>query len=283
MRAHADRCRADGLTTALVPTMGGLHAGHLALVEEARRLANHVTVSVFVNPTQFASDEDLERYPRDLDADVDKIGTIGGVDVIFAPHMLYGDGSAAQRVWVDSGELTAHLCGPHRHGHFRGVATVVTKLFALCRPDIAVFGLKDAQQFFLIRKLSDDLLFGVQIVGVDTVRERDGLALSSRNVYLGAEERTQAVVLSRSVEAARRAILEGERSHEAVVAAMHRELERAALARVQYAEVVSTDTLAPLESIAPGQKVLAAVAVFFSATRLIDNAIVRAPQQEDSC
>ena len=278
MRAHADRCRANGLTTALVPTMGGVHAGHLALAKKARRLADHVTVSIFVNPTQFAPDEDLERYPRDLDADVDKLGTFGGVDLVFAPFALYGEGAAAQKVWVDSGELTTHLCGPHRLGHFRGVATVVTKLFALCRPDVAVFGLKDAQQFFLVKKLSDDLLFGVRIVRVDTVRERDGLALSSRNVYLSFEERAQAVVLSRSVEAARRAILKGERSPGRVVAAMRRELERSALARVQYAEVVSTDTLAPIEAIVPGRQVLAAVAVFFSATRLIDNAIVRAPR-----
>ena len=280
MRARAEALRREGRTLALAPTMGGLHEGHLALVRAARSHGDHVTVSIFVNPTQFGPEEDYADYPRDLAGECAALTAQGGVDVVFAPSAeeLYPGGAKAQRVWVDSPELSAHLCGRHRPGHFRGVLTVVTKLFQCCLPHAALFGLKDAQQYFILRKLSRDLLLGVRIVGVETVREPDGLALSSRNAYLSQEERAQAVVLSRAVREARRAIEAGERRPTAVVEAMARMISEAPAAKLQYAEVVGAQSLQPMERIAPGQEVLAAVAAFLGAARLIDNAIVRAPK-----
>ena len=333
MQARAERERLGGRRLALVPTMGALHRGHLALVEEAKRRADHVTVSIFVNPTQFGPGEDFERYPRRLEEDLEKLETAGGVDVVFAPSVgeMYptepartsdgvaptsvevertsgGVGQASggagrtsseegrtsaevgetsvgvgptstegERTSVEVGPMAEHLCGRHRPGHFRGVATVVAKLLHLGRPHVAVFGLKDAQQFLILRQMVRDLHFGVEMVGIPIVREADGLALSSRNVYLSPSERAQAVVLSQAVGAARRAIEGGERRPEALVEAMLRALGQAEDARVEYAEVVSQRTLRPPKRIAPGQDVLAAVAVHFGATRLIDNAFVTAP------
>lgn len=278
MQALANAARQAGKRLALVPTMGALHAGHLALVEEARRKADHITVSIFVNPTQFGPGEDFERYPRQLDADLATLDQIGGVDAIFAPTVetLYPDGQDAQRVWVDVEAMDMHLCGRHRPGHFRGVVTVVVKLFNTCRPHCAIFGLKDAQQFVILRQMSRDLCFGVEVLGVPIVREKDGLALSSRNVYLSPDERVQAIVLSEAVETARQHILRGEQRPEALVEAMLQTLARSPDAKVQYAEIVDARTLQPVTRIGAGQDVLAAVAVFFGETRLIDNAFVTA-------
>jgi pantoate--beta-alanine ligase len=275
IREIARRERGTGKTLALVPTMGALHDGHLGLVEAANRLADHVTVSIFVNPTQFVEGEDLDRYPRDLDADVARLKK-HAVDAVFAPSVeeMYPKGDSTI-VHVEGADQ--HLCGRFRPGHFQGVTTIVSRLFVITEPDLAFFGLKDAQQFLIIRKMVRDLGMGTEIVGVPTVREDDGLALSSRNVYLSPDERSQATVLSEAVFAARKLIESGEREVQKVKAAMRGRIESASLARLQYAEVVDTDTIAPVESIAPGQELLAATAVFFSETRLIDNQFVKAP------
>ena len=278
-RREAETARCTGRRLALVPTMGALHEGHLALVDEASRRADHVTVSVFVNPTQFGPNEDLDAYPRTLDADLERLRERGGVDVVFAPAAseMYPEGAST---WVTVEGLTERLCGRYRPGHFRGVTTIVSKLFLACAPHVAVFGRKDAQQYLVLRRMARDLNFGVEIVGVDTVREADGLAMSSRNRYLNAEERRQARALSEAVFAVRRAVEGGEQRSEALVELMRSRIERESLARLQYAEVVDTERVEPVERIEPGQEVLAAVAVFFGTTRLIDNVFVRAPARQ---
>ena len=280
MQAFADQLRASGRRVALVPTMGALHAGHLALVREARRHGDAVLVSVFVNPTQFAEGEDLDRYPRRLDADLRMLEESSVVAAVFAPSVveMYPGGTGTDEgMVVDVAGLDRHLCGAHRPGHFRGVATVVLKLFNACKPHVAFFGLKDAQQLVILRRMVLDLLLDVQVVGVQTVREPDGLALSSRNEYLSADERKEAVALSRAVAAAEEAIRRGEQASSAIVETMLRIIERAPLARLQYAEVVDARTLQPTQSLSPGSEVLAAVAVYFGNTRLIDSAFVRVP------
>lgn len=281
MQAYADQQRADGHRVALVPTMGALHDGHFALIRTAREQADCVAVSVFVNPTQFGPDEDFDEYPRDLDADAAELNALG-VDVLFAPTVdeMYPsepiDG-ADTLTWVQVNRLDEHLCGRYRDGHFRGVTTVVTKLFHACKPHVAVFGRKDAQQFVIIQRMVRDLLVDIDIVGVPTVREPDGLAKSSRNAYLDPSEREQATVLYEAVTAAQSRIEEGEQRISALVEAMQNKLNQAPDATVQYAEVVDARTLQPIDRIQPGQHVLAAVAVFFGDTRLIDNAFVQAP------
>lgn len=278
MQAHAEARRREGRRLALVPTMGALHEGHLTLVRAARCHADHVTVSIFVNPTQFGPGEDYARYPRQLARDVATLEALG-VDVVFAPSVaeMYPEGPEANLTWVYVERLDAHLCGRYRPGHFRGVTTVVAKLFNICKPHVAVFGLKDAQQFQIIRRMVRDLHYDIELIGVPTVRDADGLALSSRNAYLTPEERAQAVVLSQAIEAAQQAIRQGEQRIEAIVEAMRQTLARAPLARVQYAEVVDAETLQPVDRIMPGQQVLIGVAVFFGQTRLIDSAFVEVP------
>ena len=283
MQAHADAAESAGRTRALVPTLGALHDGHLALVRTALEKADHVTVSVFVNPTQFGPGEDYDAYPRDLEGDRAALEALG-VDALFAPTVdemypfLQEEGMPSPLAWVSVEQLDEHLCGAYREGHFRGVATVVTKLFHACRPDIGVFGKKDAQQYVLLRRLTEALLLDIEIVGVPTVREPDGLAKSSRNAYLDPHERAQAPVLYEAVTAAKTAIEGGEQEAQAVVGAMQNSLSAAPLARVQYADVVDAHTLQPVQRLAPGQEVLAAVAVFFGDTRLIDNAFVSVPR-----
>ena len=282
MQAHAETARADGDTLALVPTLGALHDGHLALVRRALEEADHVTVSVFVNPTQFGPGEDYDEYPRDLDRDREILEALD-VDALFAPpvdemYPFAGDDELPSPLaWVSVEQLDEHLCGAYRDGHFRGVTTVVTKLLHACKPDIAVFGTKDAQQYVIIQRLVEDLLLDVEIVGVPTVRESDGLAQSSRNEYLTPDKREQAPVLYEAVTAAQEAIEQGEQAAAAVVRAMENELATAPDADVQYAEVVDARTLQPLDRLSPGQEVLAAVAVFFGDTRLIDNTFVQVP------
>ena len=282
MQAHAETARADGDTLALVPTLGALHDGHIALMRRALEEADHVTVSVFVNPTQFGPGEDYDEYPRDLDRDREILEALD-VDALFAPpvdemYPFAGDDELPSPLaWVSVEQLDEHLCGAYRDGHFRGVTTVVTKLLHACKPDIAVFGTKDAQQYVIIQRLVEDLLLDVEIVGVPTVRESDGLAQSSRNEYLTPDEREQAPVLYEAVTAAQEAIEQGEQAASAVVRAMENELATAPDADVQYAEVVDARTLQPLDRLSPGQEVLAAVAVFFGDTRLIDNTFVQVP------
>jgi pantoate--beta-alanine ligase len=284
MQRFADRTRSSGENIALVPTMGALHAGHLALVREAVDRADRVVVSIFVNPTQFGPDEDYEAYPRDLDDDEARLRELG-VDAVFAPSVeeMYPNAGGFfddPITWVTVDRLTDHLCGAYRDGHFRGVTTVVAKLLNACKPHVAVFGTKDAQQLVIIRRMVEDLLMDVDIVGVETVRDPDGLAASSRNAYLNDDERRQARVLSEAVEAAKARIFGGEQEAEPVVEAMHQALAAAPDGEVQYAEVVDARTLQPVDSIAPGTEVIAAVAVFFGDTRLIDNAFISVPTRD---
>ena len=273
MRALAEDRRRDGRRLALVPTMGYLHEGHLSLLREGRARADLLLASIFVNPTQFGAGEDLDRYPRDREGDLDKARACG-VDVVFCPEVeaMYPPGHQSV---VSVRELSRPLCGERRPGHFDGVATVVTKLFNICRPHLAVFGEKDYQQLALIRRLVADLDLDVEIVGMPIVREPDGLALSSRNQYLGAEERAQATALHRGIEAARELARGGERSAPALLAAARSIIESASLARVDYVELRDASSLAPIDRLeAPA---VLAVAVFFGATRLIDNAVLPTP------
>ncbi|MEO1075165.1 MAG: pantoate--beta-alanine ligase [Bacteroidota bacterium] len=284
MQAIADRARCQGRRLVLVPTMGALHDGHVALVEEAHRQGNHVTVSIFVNPTQFGPGEDYEQYPRTLADDLERLaGTNGGrgVACVFAPTVasMYPLGLPV-RMTVEPNGLDRHLCGAHRPGHFQGVTTVVTKLFNACRPHVAVFGRKDAQQFLILRRMARELNTSIELVGVETVREADGLALSSRNRYLTDEERGQAVVLSQALRAVTAAVSAGERDAKALVRALLDHMQSSHLARVQYAEIVDTDTIQPVPTLEPGREALAAVAVFFGSTRLIDNAFLTVPADE---
>lgn len=281
MQARSELLRLRGHRLVLVPTMGALHEGHLSLVREARKHGDTIIVSVFVNPTQFGAGEDFERYPRRLDEDLQALESAGGAAVVFAPttDQMYpaGDPGGLAGTWVEVTGLDQHLCGPHRPGHFRGVTTVVTKLLNACKPHAAIFGRKDAQQFVILRRMAQDLLMDVDIVGAETVRADDGLALSSRNEYLSPEERNQAPVLFQAVSAARQAILEREQHPPAIVETMREKLAEAPLARVQYAEVVDAKSLQPMDRLTRGAEVLAAVAVFFGSTRLIDNVFVRVP------
>ena len=277
MQAHADAARAAGRRLALVPTMGALHRGHLRLVDDARRRGDHVTVSIFVNPTQFGPGEDFEAYPRTLDADLSALREAGGVDAVFAPsaEAMYPFGLPPYAT-VRVRDLDRHLCGATRPGHFEGVTSVVTKLFLACRPHVAVFGQKDAQQLAILRRMTDELGFGIEIAGHPIVREPDGLALSSRNRYLGPEERAQATVLSEGLDRARQLVAGGARDAGLVARAIRDHIETAPLARVQYVEVVDAATLQPVETLVQERgsegRYLAAVAVFFGGTRLIDNA-----------
>lgn len=279
MSALVDRRRQAGRRQVLVPTMGALHEGHLRLVEEGLRHGDDLTVSIFVNPTQFAAGEDYGRYPRELDDDMRRLNGFEREITVFAPthEAMYPGGKDLNVTWVCVDGLDRHLCGPHRPGHFTGVTTVVAKLFNICRPHAAVFGLKDAQQFVILKRMVRDLHFGIDMVGVPTVREEDGLAYSSRNVFLTPEERAQATVLSNAVLEAERLICSGEQHSEALVESMHFALEEAPLARIEYAEVVDAETLHPIDRVAPGQHILAAVAAYFGSTRLIDSVFVRAP------
>lgn len=282
MQSHADEARGQGRTLGLVPTLGALHEGHLALVQRALDEADHVTVSVFVNPTQFGPDEDYEQYPRDLEGDREKLEALG-VDVLFAPsteemYPFVNDGALPSTLaWVDVEALDEHLCGAYRDGHFRGVTTVVSKLFHACKPHVAVFGKKDAQQYVIVQRMVEDLLFDIDIVGVETVREADGLAQSSRNAYLSPQEREQSTVLCDAVTAAQEAIEGGEQDVSAVVRRMDEALSAAPDGDVEYAEVVDAHTLQPVDVLDSGQTVIAAVAVYFGDTRLIDNAFVQVP------
>ena len=266
--AWAESLRRSGRRLALVPTMGYLHEGHLSLMREGRRLADVVAVSIFVNPTQFGPNEDLSRYPRDLEGDLARCASVG-VEAVFAPvpAEVYPPGF---QTYVEVTEVSQGLCGARRPGHFRGVATVVTKLLCLFRPHVALFGEKDYPQLQVIRALERDLNLGVEIVGMPTLREPDGLAMSSRNAYLTPEERQRALALSRGLAAAQALLQGGTREAEALVGLVRRELEAAGL-REDYVELVDATTLRPLPVVSPGQPARLLVAAFVGNTRLIDN------------
>ncbi len=266
MRSWCAAARRAGGRIALVPTMGYFHAGHLALMDRARSLADRVVVSLFVNPLQFGPTEDLDRYPRDLERD-QRLAGERGVDVLFAPAVeeMYPS-ETATRVVV--GELGTRLCGASRPGHFDGVATVVAKLFHIVGPDVAVFGEKDFQQLVILRRMAADLDFPVTIVGHPVVREPDGLAMSSRNTYLSPEERRRAAAISRGLRRARELVAGGERRVEAIATAVKAVLTDAGL-RSEYVAVVDSATLEAQHEVTQRSRLL--VAAWAGATRLIDN------------
>jgi pantoate--beta-alanine ligase len=255
----------------MVPTMGALHEGHLSLIRRARAECGYVVVSIFVNPTQFGPQEDFARYPRDLDKDL-ALSLGAGADLVFAPAdvEMYLPGHST---WVDVEGLSEGLCGVARPGHFRGVCTVVAKLLNLCDPDRAYFGQKDAQQLAVIRRMVRDLNMGADIVGCAIVREADGLAMSSRNVYLSPEQRAQAPLLRKALLVAEESIARGERDAAVIQNAVRVVLDGADLGEVEYVVVVNAEDLEPVESIAG--ECLVAIAVRFGRTRLIDNTLVR--------
>ena len=254
------------LSVSLVPTMGALHAGHLSLLVPARE-TDRLVVSIFVNPTQFGPHEDLQRYPRPLEKDLSLLKE-RGVDAVFLPTVseIYPEG---YRTFVTVDELSSRLCGASRPGHFRGVATVVLKLFNIIRPHRAVFGQKDAQQTIILRRMVHDLNLDVELIVQPIVRESDGLALSSRNQYLNTEERKAATVLFRSLELARQASLRGQSRADVLLREVRNLVESEPLARLDYAELVSADDLSPLDEVR--DHALLALAVFIGKTRLIDN------------
>jgi pantoate--beta-alanine ligase len=266
--AWSDSLRSSGRRLAFVPTMGFLHAGHVSLMREGKVRADACAASIFVNPTQFGPTEDLGRYPRDFEGDCRKCEA-AGVEAIFAPSVEEMYPPFAQ-TFVEVTEVSKGLCGEKRPGHFRGVATVVAKLFAIIRPHLALFGEKDYQQLQVLKALARDLCFGVEIVGMPTVREPDGLAMSSRNAYLSADERQRAQALSRGLKAAQLLVSRGEADAAALREAIRAEL-RAAQAREDYVEIVHAETLKPLPRVEPAAPARAMVAAFVGATRLIDN------------
>lgn len=262
--------RRQGYTIGLVPTMGYLHDGHASLMKKAKESCQKVVVSIFVNPMQFGANEDLSTYPRDLEADSRLCESLG-VDLIFHPSVeeMYDPGFCS---FVDMTGLTKELCGKSRPIHFRGVCTVVTKLFNIVTPDKAFFGQKDAQQLAVIKRMTADLNMDIEIVGCPIIREEDGLARSSRNVYLNTEERQAALILSKTIQLGQQMVQQGTRSASQLLAAMKASLESEPLARIDYVEAVSMDTIQPIDTL-QGQ-VLVAMAVFIGKTRLIDNFIV---------
>jgi pantoate--beta-alanine ligase len=271
VRQRVRQARREGKLVGLVPTMGALHEGHLSLMRRARAECGYVVVSIFVNPTQFPPGEDFERYPRDLEGDLAKAAQVG-VDLIFAPPTseIYPPGDST---FVEvTGPLVECLCGPHRPGHFRGVATVCAKLFNIVAPDRAYFGEKDYQQLLVIRRMVEDLRLPLEIVPMPTVREPDGLAMSSRNQYLSAEERRAAAVLYRALSAARERARAGERDATALVAAVRQATEAEPLVRLQYVELRDAETLAEIRRL--DRPAVLALAAFVGAARLIDNILI---------
>jgi pantoate--beta-alanine ligase len=272
MRARAEDLRRDGRRIAVVPTMGALHEGHLALLHAARSRADVVILTIFVNPTQFGPNEDLSRYPRDEAGDLEQARG-AGIDLAFCPDAaaMYPPGS---QTFVEVRELSRPLCGASRPGHFAGVATIVTKLFHATLPHVAVFGEKDYQQLAILRRMVRDLDFGIEIVSVPIVREADGLAMSSRNAYLGPDERRAALSLSAGLAAAQAARAAGEREAAALLAAARAPIEAEPLARIDYVELRDADELTELGRIEPGRRAVLAMAVFVGKTRLIDNRVL---------
>jgi pantoate--beta-alanine ligase len=277
MKEQARQARAESRIIGLVPTMGALHAGHLSLVERARRECSPVIASIFVNPKQFGPKEDFSKYPRTFESDSEKLEH-AGVDFLFAPEPreIYPDGFAT---YVNVDGLSERLEGRSRPGHFRGVTTVVMKLLQIVQPNFAYFGRKDAQQSRLITQMARDLNLDTEIVVCPPVREPDGLALSSRNVYLNAEERQAATVLNRALDAARGELAAGVRDALQLQAVLRRLLSAESQARVDYAEVVDAGSFEPVVRVSKPSYIL--LAVFIGKTRLIDNLYIE-PKSSDS-
>lgn len=273
MHALSERKRMEGKLIGFVPTMGFLHEGHLSLIREAKKLSDIVIVSIFVNPTQFKPNEDYDKYPRDLEGDTKKVNSAGG-DIIFAPSArdMYPDGYLT---YVNVEGITETLCGISRPGHFRGVTTVVTKLFNIVKPHKAFFGQKDYQQSVIIKKMVRDLNMDIDIILLPTVREHDGLAMSSRNSFLSTEERKVAPVLYRALIMASEMIKNGERNTWRIYSEMKRMIESEPFAVIDYIAITDPETLTDISEIKG--KTLIALAVKIGSTRLIDN-ILTEPQ-----
>ncbi len=269
VRSAVKAWKAEGLTVGLVPTMGFLHEGHESLILRAVKENDRVVVSDFVNPTQFGPGEDLESYPRDLNRDA-ALCENAGASLLFNPEPseMYAEDACT---FVDMRALTGELCGKSRPIHFSGVCTVVSKLFNIVTPDRAYFGQKDAQQLAVIRRMVRDLNFGIEIVGCPIIREADGLAKSSRNTYLSDEERKAALVLSKAVKLGSEMAESGEKSADAIVAAMKKVIEAEPMARIDYVQAVDAVSVEPVSEMKP--PVLVAMAVYIGKTRLIDNFI----------
>lgn len=272
LREEIALAKAQNLTIGLVPTMGALHEGHASLITAANRENDFVVVSVFVNPTQFGPNEDLDAYPRTLEADC-KLAEEKGANVVFAPSPkeMY---PSEDDTWVEvTGDVTKVLCGRTRPIHFRGVTTVVTKLFNLAQPDRAYFGQKDAQQVEVLKRMVKDLFFPLELRVMPIIREKDGLAKSSRNTYLNESERIAALVLSRSLKAAKEMYAAGERDAEKIIAAVTEGIKAEPMSNIDYVEIYALPELKPIANPLKGSNLLA-VAVKFGTTRLIDNVVL---------
>lgn len=270
MQERAQHWRAQGLSIAFVPTMGYFHRGHLSLMEYGRKAGDKLVVSLFVNPTQFAPFEDLDRYPRNLERDAQLAAGVG-VDVLFTPaaEQMYPPG---YQTYVTVDGVSQGLCGASRPGHFRGVATVVLKLFNIVMPHTAVFGEKDYQQLMVIKRMAADLNLPVKVVGRPIVREEDGLAMSSRNTYLSPEERRSALCLYRALQAARRLVSARQNHREEILATVRRIISQTPHTRIDYLALVDPETLEDVETLQGAARL--ALAVWVGNTRLIDNALL---------
>jgi pantoate--beta-alanine ligase len=269
-KAHILQAREKGLTIGFVPTMGALHIGHISLIEAARKKTGYVVVSIFVNPTQFGAGEDFEKYPRPVEKDL-SVCRESGVDLVFVPSVgqMYPDENLT---WVKVEKLTRTLCGATRPGHFRGVATVCAKLFNIIGPDLAFFGQKDAQQCAVIKRMVKDLKMPLEIVICPTVREADGLAVSSRNQYLTGRQRKDAVCLYKALEQCKKMVQNGETDTETIINKMKEIIEQIPYAQIDYISIVDADTLQDLKEI--DRDALGAIAVWMGKARLIDNIIM---------
>jgi pantoate--beta-alanine ligase len=270
MQSHCEQFRLAGKKISFVPTMGYFHEGHLSLMKEARRIADHVVVSIYVNPTQFGPKEDFSKYPRDFDRDEDMAKSVG-VDVIFFPSNqdMYPEG---YQTYVNVEKVTENLCGLSRPGHFRGVTTVCCKLFNIVKPHSAVFGRKDYQQLAAVKRMVTDLNMDLEIVGMPTFREPDGLAMSSRNVYLSKEERTSALTLVSSLKTAQKLYAEGERNAVKIIRQAEKLITSAPFTAIDYIKICDAATLEDVLEI-KGEVVMA-LAVKVGKTRLIDNSVL---------
>ncbi len=271
VRSVVHEWKQQGFTVGLVPTMGYLHEGHASLVDHASAMCDKVVVSDFVNPTQFAPTDDLEAYPRDFEHDCEILRK-HNCDMVFYPSVdeMYPDGNGKTDTCVDIfNDMTSQLCGRSRPGHFRGVCTVVAKLFNIVTPDKAFFGEKDAQQLAVIKRMARDMSYGTEIVGCPTVRESDGLAKSSRNAYLEPEQRKAAQVLYRALQAGKNAIDKGEKNSNKITAIIQEIIESEPMAVTDYVSIVDGITMMPADEISDGT--LIAIAVYIGKTRLIDN------------
>jgi pantoate--beta-alanine ligase len=271
IQAFSDACRKQGKTIVFVPTMGYLHQGHAHLMQEGRKLGDVLIASIFVNPTQFGPGEDFEKYPRDWERDA-QLCASAGVDVIFAPtaEEMYPQGYQTS---ITVSQVSQNLCGVSRPTHFQGVATVVAKLFNCTKPHVALFGEKDFQQLVVIQRMVKDLNMDIRIIGFPTVREQDGLAMSSRNTYLNAEERISALSLSQGLARARELFQQGERSARVLSATVRQIIEKEKCAAVDYIKVCDIETLQDIETIA--RPAVMALAVKIGKARLIDNVVLK--------